>query len=35
MLEELYVYKVEYMYYMYVLGIIGDCDDYVVALEAN
>lgn len=35
MLEELYVYKVECMYYMYVLGIIGDCDGYVVVLEAN
>lgn len=35
MLEELHVHKVESMYYMYVLGITGDCDGHAVASEAN
>lgn len=35
MLEELHVHKVECMYYMYVLGITGDCDDHAMASEAN
>lgn len=35
MLEELHVHKVECMYYMYVLGITGDCDGHAVASEAN